>query len=79
MIEVSVRQQHVRHAAKPEPGSHQLALGTLSAIDQKPVRALGNEQGWQVPFGGRHRRGSAEKDEIEHEDLPVSGQSAIQR
>ena len=68
MIEVSVRQQHVRQAAKSKPGAHQLALGAFAAIDQKPARALGDEQCRQATFGGRHRCGGTEKDQIEHED-----------
>jgi len=42
VIEVSVRQQHVRQAAKSKPGAHQLTLGAFAAIDQKPARALGD-------------------------------------
>jgi hypothetical protein len=61
-----MRQQHMREAAKSEPSAHQLALGAFAAIDQKPARALRDEQCGQAPFDGRHRRGSAEKDEIEH-------------
>ena len=37
MIEVSVGQQHLPEPAKPKPGAQQLALGSLPAIDQKPV------------------------------------------
>ena len=44
MIEMSTRQQHVRHAPKPEPRAHQLLLGTLTAIDQVPAGALCNKQ-----------------------------------
>ena len=39
-----MRQQHMRQAAKSEPGAHQLALRAFAAIDQKPDRALGDEQ-----------------------------------
>src|SRR5258707_15597217 len=35
MIEVSVRQQHMSQPAKPELRADQLALGSLSAIDQE--------------------------------------------
>jgi hypothetical protein len=70
VIEVSMRQQHVGQAAKADPSAHQLALGALAAIDQKSARASGDEQCREAPFGGRHRRGSTEKDEIEHRTLP---------
>ena len=78
VIEVSMRQQHVRQAAKSKPSAHQLALGAFAAIDQKPARALGDEQCRQAAFGGRHRRGSAEKDEFEHGTRPNSARSLLE-
>src|SRR5260370_32664161 len=50
MIEVSMRQQHMSQPAKPELRADQLALGSLSAIDQEPARALGDEQRRQASF-----------------------------
>ena len=66
MIEVQMGQQHVIQPAKAEPGAHQLALGPLAAIDEKPRRPANDQQCRRAPIGGGHRRRGAEKDEIEH-------------
>src|SRR5271166_1250866 len=59
MIEMKVGQEHVAEPAKSEPGAHQLALGPLAAIDEKPIRPAGNERRRQAAFGRGHRRGCA--------------------
>jgi hypothetical protein len=66
MIQVEVGQQHMTQSAESELGAHQLALGPLAAIDQEPSRPARDQQCWRTPFGGGHRRSSAEKDELEH-------------
>src|SRR6266446_5928667 len=44
MVEMKVGQQHVLQPAKPESGTHQLALGALPAIDEEASRSAANEQ-----------------------------------
>jgi len=43
MVEVSVSQQYVVQSAEAQIGTHELALSTFTAIDQKAIRTFGNE------------------------------------
>jgi hypothetical protein len=61
MVEMGVRQQHMSKPAKPDAGAHQLALGSLTAIDEEAIRPCAHEQRRQSTFGGRYgRRGTKE-------------------
>ncbi len=66
MVEMGVGQQHLAQPAKAEPGAHQLALGPLAAIDQKPVRAVAEVERGRAALGRGCRRRGSEKDEVEH-------------
>jgi hypothetical protein len=58
MIEMGMRQQHMSQPAKPDAGAHQLALGSLTAIDEEAIRPCAHEQRRQSTLGGRYGRRS---------------------
>jgi len=70
MIEMGVRQQHVSEPAKAHPGAHQLALGSLAAIDEKAIRPGADEQRRQSTRGGGYGRRGTEKYQFEQLHLP---------
>jgi tRNA dimethylallyltransferase len=69
MVEMRMRQQNVAEAAEAGPGTQQLALRALAAIDEETLAAGAHQQGRQSALGRWGARGGAEKCQLEHAAL----------
>ena len=82
MIEMGMRQQHMTEPAKADPGTHQLALGSLTAIDEETIGPSANDQRRQPALRGGYGSGGTEKCDVEQLHLPsavILGHHVIQR
>src|SRR6516162_6400123 len=70
MVEVSVSQQYVVQSAEAQIGTHELALRAFTAIDQKAIRAFGNEQRRQASLGRGYCGSGSKKYQFEHDARP---------
>jgi hypothetical protein len=79
VVGVEVRDEHVVEVHEADRADH-LALGALSAIDEKPLSATPDERGGKAAAGGGRRAGRPEEYEVEVHGgayLPAPGSYAL--